>query len=134
MIMKCQDIHNLRAVLVIATFIPAAKHSVAMTGDSVGNIKQRALPKLTPAVKNGKMKPPRNPPQTVKLMAKSLRHPTMIQFRHVSASKPIRPDVGQTCGRSLAGDRVDKTPNSNSPQNIVCGTRESDPREREVGG
>ena len=42
------------AVLVMATFIPAAKHKVAITGDSVGNIKHKARPKAAPAVKNGK--------------------------------------------------------------------------------
>ena len=42
------------AVLVIATLIPAAKHKVAIMGDSVGNTKHKPRPKAAPAVKNGK--------------------------------------------------------------------------------
>ena len=45
---------NSRAVLVIATLMPAAKHRVAMLGESVGNTKQSARPKAAPAVKTTK--------------------------------------------------------------------------------
>mmetsp|Transcript_38349 Transcript_38349/g.67296 ORF Transcript_38349/g.67296 Transcript_38349/m.67296 type:complete len:94 (+) Transcript_38349:172-453(+) len=47
------------AVLVIATLMPAAKQRHAITGESVGNTKQRARPKAAPAAKNGKIYPPR---------------------------------------------------------------------------
>ena len=106
---------NSRAVLVMATLIPAAKQRVERLGDSPGKAKQRALPKAAPAVKNGKMKPPRYPPATVNDMATSLHTPTTRQFCHVSISKPIRPEVGQAWGSSEAGDIVASTGNSNSP-------------------
>ena len=43
------------AVLVIATLMPAAKQSVAVTGEIDGKAKQRARPKAAPAVKKGKI-------------------------------------------------------------------------------
>ena len=43
------------AVLVIATFMPAAKQRVAVTGEIDGKAKQRARPKAAPAVKKGKI-------------------------------------------------------------------------------
>ena len=84
-----------RAVLVMATLIPAAKQRVAMTGESVGNTKHRALPKAAPAAKKGNMKPPRYPPATVKEMANSLHTPRIRQLCKESASKPRSPAVGQ---------------------------------------
>mmetsp|Transcript_16943 Transcript_16943/g.36546 ORF Transcript_16943/g.36546 Transcript_16943/m.36546 type:complete len:107 (-) Transcript_16943:1275-1595(-) len=46
----------------------------------------------------------------------------MTQFRQESISNPISPAGGHTCGRLDAGERVARTGNSHSPQNIVCGT------------
>ena len=87
---------NSRAVLVIATLMPAAKHRIAILGESVGKTKQSARPKAAPAVKKGNMKPPRYPPATVREMAKSLQRPTMIQVAHEFISNPISPAVGHT--------------------------------------
>ncbi len=87
---------NSRAVLVIATLMPAAMHRVAILGESVGKIKQSARPKAAPTVKKGNMKPPRYPPATVREIARSLQMPAMTQFVHEFISKPISPAVGHT--------------------------------------
>jgi len=108
-----------RAVRVIATLIPAAMQSVTMVGERLGNAKHMALPNAAPAVKNGKMKPPRNPPATVKEIAISFANPVMIHLAHESISNPIKPDVGQTCGRLIAGSILARTGASHSPQNCV---------------
>ena len=41
-----------KAVLVIATLIPAAKQSVVMIGENCGKTKENARPKAAPAAKN----------------------------------------------------------------------------------
>jgi hypothetical protein len=43
----------------MATLIPAAKHKVEITGEMLGKMKQSARPNAAPAVKNGKINPPR---------------------------------------------------------------------------
>ena len=106
-----------RAVRVIATLIPAAMQSVEIVGEMLGNTKHKARPNAAPAVKNGKMKPPRNPPATVKEIAINFPNPAMRHLAHVSISNPIKPDVGQTCGKSAAGSILARTGTSHSPQN-----------------
>ena len=62
----CNTKEYSRAVLVMATLMPAAQQRVAITGERSGKMKHRARPNAAPAAKKGKMNPPRYPPATVK--------------------------------------------------------------------
>mmetsp|Transcript_45511 Transcript_45511/g.110235 ORF Transcript_45511/g.110235 Transcript_45511/m.110235 type:complete len:121 (-) Transcript_45511:1417-1779(-) len=84
-----------KAVLVIATLIPAAIHKTETCNGTLSGKKGcKARPKQAPANMSGKMKPPRNPPATVKLMATNLAKPTWKALNGVSISNPIKPEVG----------------------------------------
>lgn len=69
-----------REVRVIPTFIAAAKERHARGIGIPGKTQQRALPKAAPEAKNGKMKPPRYPPDTVNEIATSFAIATIIAW------------------------------------------------------
>lgn len=84
-----------KAARVIATLVPAAMQSVASPKGKPVH-REIALPTATPANIRGKIKPPRRPPATVKLIAASFAKPTRRLFAAESDSKPNIPDVGHT--------------------------------------
>mmetsp|Transcript_27438 Transcript_27438/g.39285 ORF Transcript_27438/g.39285 Transcript_27438/m.39285 type:complete len:132 (-) Transcript_27438:1222-1617(-) len=105
----------------MATLIEHAKqrHDTSISIEGHTNVK--ALPNAAPAANRGKMKPPRKPPATEKDIATNLANPTKRQLAHEFISKPMSPEVGNTCSNDLAGAKLTIVLNSISPQNMVCG-------------
>lgn len=83
-----------KAVRVMDTLMPAAKHREAMIGDKLGKRFESPLPKAAPAVKKGKINPPRNPAATVKEIAIIFATPRIMAVQNEFISKPIKPPVG----------------------------------------
>jgi len=82
-------------VLVRATFRLAAKQRQANEESSIGKTNTNALPKAAPALNRGKMKPPRNPAATVKVMDINFKIPTIVALMRESIWNPMSPDAGK---------------------------------------